>query len=328
MKRNHVFAPLILLLIALIPSVVAAQTHMLQLEAPPRPDASPECSLGVKYDDGTFSNGYSIGSGPGASSMVMKFTLPAGTTGIDQVCSCFSRFSASPSSMNYDVVVYDDNGPAGAPGTLLGSVTVTANDIPVLDSRFYTASLSSSSIALPADLRVFVGVRWQGGSIFLCGDRPPTAQQLNYGSSNQGASWTNLTTLFPTSPPVALGVRVDPLTPTCTPTAKAMCLGGGRFKVEATYATSSASGQADAVRLTDDTGYLWFFSSTNVETVIKVLNACPVNNRFWVFAGGLTDQRVDLKVTDTKTGAVRTYINPIGTPFQPIQDTSAFATCP
>jgi hypothetical protein len=73
---------------------------------------------------------------------------------------------------------------------------------------------------------------------------------------------------------------------------------------------------------------LWFFSSVNVETVVKVINACALNNRFWVFAGGLTDVRVDLKVTDTKNGTVKTYVNPLGAPFQPIQDTSAFATCP
>ena len=45
-------------------------------------------------------------------------------------------------------------------------------------------------------------------------------------------------------------------------------------------------------------------------------------------AGGLTDVNVVLTVTDTMTGLVRTYVNPQGTAFQPIQDTSAFATCP
>jgi hypothetical protein len=36
---------------------------------------------------------------------------------------------------------------------------------------------------------------------------------------------------------------------------------------------------------------------------------------------------VVLKVTDTQTGQVKTYVNPQGTAFAPIQDTSAFA-CP
>ncbi len=42
----------------------------------------------------------------------------------------------------------------------------------------------------------------------------------------------------------------------------------------------------------------------------------------------VTDVRTVISVTDTQRNAVRTYINPQGTPFQPIQDTSAFATCP
>jgi len=114
----------------------------------------------------------------------------------------------------------------------------------------------------------------------------------------------------------------------CTESATAMCLNSSRFRVEATYQTGSGqSGQAQVVKLTSETGYLWFFSSTNVEVVIKVLNACSING-YWVFAAGLTDVRVTLTVTDTKTGAVKQYINPQGTPFQPIQDTSAFSTCP
>ncbi|HJQ37952.1 MAG TPA: trypsin-like peptidase domain-containing protein [Thermoanaerobaculia bacterium] len=114
----------------------------------------------------------------------------------------------------------------------------------------------------------------------------------------------------------------------CTPTATAMCLNNDRFKVEATYQTGSGqTGQGQVVKLTGDTGYLWFFNSSNVEVVIKVLNACGING-WWVFAGGLTDVRVTLTVTDTKTGSVKQYTNPLGQPFQPIQDTSAFSVCP
>ena len=90
---------------------------------------------------------------------------------------------------------------------------------------------------------------------------------------------------------------------------------------------AGSSGNAQVVALTSDTGYLWFFNSVNVEVVIKVLNACAVNSKFWVFAGGLTNVKVTIHVTDTQTGAANTYINPQNTPFQPLQDTSAFA-CP
>ena len=62
--------------------------------------------------------------------------------------------------------------------------------------------------------------------------------------------------------------------------------------------------------------------------VVKVLNGCGLNSRYWTFAAGLTDVNVILTVTDTQTGAIRTYTNPQGISFQPIQDTDAFAACP
>ncbi len=105
-------------------------------------------------------------------------------------------------------------------------------------------------------------------------------------------------------------------------------LRNNRFGVQAIFRTEDgAVGDAIPVGLTSDTGYLWFFQSSNVEIVVKVLDGCGINNRYWVFAGGLTDVNVDLIVTDYATGLVRAYTNPQKTPFQPIQDTSAFASC-
>ncbi|MEA2694610.1 MAG: hypothetical protein QOJ16_3997, partial [Acidobacteriota bacterium] len=115
-----------------------------------------------------------------------------------------------------------------------------------------------------------------------------------------------------------------------TPSGTTLLLGpAGRFKVETTWRTpQGTSGTGQAVQLTTDTGYFWFFDSNNVEMVVKVLDACSLNQRFWDFAGGLTNVQVDIKVTDTKNGTIKMYHNPQNTPFQPIQDTSAFATCP
>lgn len=111
---------------------------------------------------------------------------------------------------------------------------------------------------------------------------------------------------------------------TCSNTTTA-CLGtGSRFRVQAVWTASGTSGQALAIPMTTDTAYLWFFSSGNVEMVVKVLDARVINNKFWVFAGGLTNVDVTLTVTDTQTGTVMTYRNLANTAFQPIQDTAAF----
>ena len=111
----------------------------------------------------------------------------------------------------------------------------------------------------------------------------------------------------------------------CVAGPSVLCLNGSRFRVTASFQSPSGSGTATAVALTGDTGYFWFFTSNNVEVVIKVVDGRAVNNRFWVFAGGLTNVDVVITVTDTQTGATQTYHNPQGIAFRPIQDTSAFA---
>jgi len=115
----------------------------------------------------------------------------------------------------------------------------------------------------------------------------------------------------------------------CATAAHTLCLNNGRFAVTADFQQTpeGPSASATAVPLTSDTGYFWFFDSTNIELVTKVLTGCAVNNSYWVFAGGLTNVGVQLTVTDTMTGAVKMYSNTFGTPFQPIQDSSAFP-CP
>ncbi|HEX2164815.1 MAG TPA: hypothetical protein VHM02_12760 [Thermoanaerobaculia bacterium] len=110
--------------------------------------------------------------------------------------------------------------------------------------------------------------------------------------------------------------------------ADALCLQGGRFEVRAFWETASDSGFGQPVQLTSDSGYFWFFDAANIEVVAKLLAACPVNDRFWFFAAGLTNVEVTLEVTDTSVPRTNTYFNPQGTAFQPIQDTAAFDTCP
>jgi hypothetical protein len=295
---------------------------------------TPTCSGGVVYDDGTLNNGYALG--PGEAGGVTKFDLPAGTTSLDQMCVCLFRESGAPSSMTFDLVVYNNNGSGGGPGTLLAQQAISASSISTIPT-FFNFNLTGLGIAVP-DTSVFVGILWQAifgdEAIFICGDTSSgLTQRSNYFSSNGGASWVPFATAFPTSPnnPRTLGIRVDPhiTGAVCVPSSTAMCLNNNRFKVQATFATASQpTTPAQTVELTNDSGYLWFFNADNIELVVKVLNACGVNNRYWVFAAGLTNVRVDITVTDTQTGATKTYSNPLNTPFQPLQDTSAFATCP
>lgn len=111
----------------------------------------------------------------------------------------------------------------------------------------------------------------------------------------------------------------------CTPSSINLCLSSSRFRVSATYSSSSGAGTATAVGMTGDTGYFWFFNSANVEAVVKVIDGRGVNGKFWVFAGGLTNVNVTITVRDTVTGATRNYTNPQNVAFLPVQDTLAFS---
>ncbi|MCY3969488.1 MAG: hypothetical protein OXG74_06120 [Acidobacteria bacterium] len=113
----------------------------------------------------------------------------------------------------------------------------------------------------------------------------------------------------------------------CVEDGDTLCLNEGRFRVEVRWETADRGDRAEAVSLNNDTGDFWFFSPDNVELMVKVLDGCAFNERYWVYAGGLTDVKVIMTVIDSDTGVAATYYNPPGTPFVPVGDTKSFAVC-
>ena len=106
----------------------------------------------------------------------------------------------------------------------------------------------------------------------------------------------------------------------------ALCVGA--FQVEVEWDDGKGStGRGFAERLTADAGDFWFFEPTNIELVVKVLDGCAINDRYWVYAAGLTDVGVSMTVRDLRTGVEKSWTNPPGTRFRPITDAEAFATC-
>jgi hypothetical protein len=125
-------------------------------------------------------------------------------------------------------------------------------------------------------------------------------------------------------------VGLAPAVLNCQPSANAVCLQRGRFKVSAKYnATQSGNGQGPGKVLLEsrDATKFWFFDPANVELLVKVLDGCGLNNKFWVFSAGLTNVGVELTVTDSKTGTSKVYNNPQNKDYPPTFDTSAFS-CP
>lgn len=109
-----------------------------------------------------------------------------------------------------------------------------------------------------------------------------------------------------------------------------LCMNGGRFRAQLDWRTSESFGNGKAVPVPSapDSGLFYFFTDNNLEMLIKVLNGCGINNHYWVFYAATTNVEFAVVVTDTLNGRTAAYFNPLGTPAPPVQDTSAFPSCP
>ena len=116
----------------------------------------------------------------------------------------------------------------------------------------------------------------------------------------------------------------------CIPDSTTLCLNQNRFRVTVMWTDfASRSGEAQVVPFgSEDSGLLWFFAEDNWEMLIKVIDGCTYNEHFWVFASATTNVEYTLTVTDTQTGQVEHWHNPLGRSSPAITDTKAFGTCP
>jgi Bacterial Ig-like domain (group 2) len=208
------------------------------------------------------------------------------------------------------------------------AIDVERGDDPVL-VRVEPTIIRFTSVGLKVPLRV-IGTYADGSQATITG-----SSRTSYLSHDATVATVSAAGIVTAVAPGKTSVEVD--TPAANysiqvrvqaPPPTSLLLNNSRFKVDVQWTTSSGTGAGTAVQLTSDTGYFWFFSESNVEMVIKVLNACSLGGHYWVFAGGLTNVQTSIRVTDTQNGQVKHYGTAAGPPFAPIQDTSAFSTCP
>ncbi len=106
----------------------------------------------------------------------------------------------------------------------------------------------------------------------------------------------------------------------------------GRFEVGVTWFNLPDFPEAPAFPSqelrTDDSALFYFRNPDNLEFLIKVIDGCTNNGRYWVFFAGATDVGFTVSVTDTETSEVRTYENMQGMNADAVTDTQAFTTCP
>jgi hypothetical protein len=117
----------------------------------------------------------------------------------------------------------------------------------------------------------------------------------------------------------------------CSTTTTQLCL-GNRFIVTVDWRADGppvTQGQGRVAPLvTSESGIFWFFAPTNWEVMVKVLNACVLNDRFWAFSAATTNVFYRLEVFDVEAGVNKVYFNYPGPPAPAVTDTDAFATCP
>jgi len=108
---------------------------------------------------------------------------------------------------------------------------------------------------------------------------------------------------------------------TCT-SGPFLCLAGNRFRAEVAWKPAPASPPvpAQAVAVSGDGGYFSFSDPGSAERAVKVV---AQNGSFGVFSAGLTSAEHTLTVTDSLTGAVKTYVNAANT-FSSVGDPAAF----
>ncbi|HEX4956418.1 MAG TPA: Calx-beta domain-containing protein [Thermoanaerobaculia bacterium] len=155
-------------------------------------------------------------------------------------------------------------------------------------------------------------------------DEPNESVGLNLSAPTGGATLGS-----PASATLTIADNDNPPGGPCVADANTLCLLGDRFRLQIQFRTSQGQmGMGLAEELRDFSGSFSFFNPDNLEMLVKVIDACALNNRYWLFYGATTNVEFNLLVTDTLRNVTQVYPNPLNTAALPIQDTDAFATCP
>jgi hypothetical protein len=221
-------------------------------------------------------------------------------------------------------------------GPVIGASQVVTAELPYLSSEIFLIFDFGGAPVTPGDTIAFTqdiqGVLSAGGSVYF-----------DVGTSScPGVFETDDTT-----PPLStvrrdrVGIVITEQTPVtaCTPSDTVMCIddapGDHRFKVTASFHTVqgggiSGTGQEIPMAPLGVThgGMFWFFDPTNPEALLKLVDGCTVNGRWWVFLSAGTNVGYTVTVTDMLFGGgTKTYTNQDLKPAAPVQDTNALGGC-
>lgn len=160
-------------------------------------------------------------------------------------------------------------------------------------------------------------------------------EPLDSPQSGLVAIWNNGQDVLGNHDGVAHGTIIGwtfPVATSCAPSGtNYLCLQDNRFAVTVEwedFAHNTGDGFVVPGVSSADSGLFYFFNPSNWEMLIKVLDGCPVNNKFWVFFAATTNVGFRLEVLDVQAGVNKVYFNYLGESANAVTDTGAFATCP
>jgi hypothetical protein len=247
----------------------------------------------------------------------------------------------------YEIALTAHRGNYGGPqvgATQTAVVTLTCTGGPPCDTLVFTPVIFDFGgvPVTPGDDLYFVPAKLAGpGNVYFdTGPCPPLPGGASC-SACPGVFETNDTTPpFSTTIRKSAGLLIfeDVLSGPCIPSDTVLCIdntpGDQRFEAKISFSTVQGggfSGDGQAIPLASlgvsHGGLFWFFGQDNPEMLLKVLNACAVNGKFWVFFSAGTNVGFTLTVTDTVSHNRRFYVNPDLNPAPPVQDGNAFP-CP
>jgi len=264
------------------------------------PDADTGCLLGgrfqveVDWDTGTATGGAQVMSFGGQraesdqSAFFWFFNPENFEMGVKMVDACsfndsFWTFVSGLTNVEYTVTIFD---------TFTGQVRTYSNPLGSYPQTLGNTDGTSGFDCTPGD----------GARTFA-----PTPEQVR-----------QVVAAAPADPlGEAIVSSVEPEA-ACVADGDTACHLTDRFQVEVTWTTVEGTGAGQVMSFggqrasSDQSSFWYFFDPANFEMGVKMVDACDPFGAHWVYVSGLTNQGFDVTITDTETGLVRHYTNPLG----------------
>ncbi|MEM8963982.1 MAG: PQQ-dependent sugar dehydrogenase [Acidobacteriota bacterium] len=130
---------------------------------------------------------------------------------------------------------------------------------------------------------------------------------------------------------VTTEVRIidDELFADCATNPNTHCFQDGRFTVFVEWRDFDDNTGIGTIvpGASDDSGLFWYFTENNWELLVKVLDACTLNDHYWVFFAATTNVEFTVRILDNETGEIWERTNPMGVLAQAVNDRQAFQGC-